>query len=44
MCHEAHARTTLTVPVHGNRALPIGTLMSILKDAQVDVDEYNELA
>jgi len=43
MRHQDMARTTLSVPVHGNQTLPIGTLASILRDAQVDADEFNEL-
>ena len=43
MRHPDMARTTLSVPVHGNQTLPIGTLASILRDAQVDADEFNEL-
>ena len=36
-------RVTLSVPVHGNKTLPIGTLMGILKDAEVDAEEFNQL-
>ncbi|HEX9640129.1 MAG TPA: type II toxin-antitoxin system HicA family toxin [Candidatus Krumholzibacteria bacterium] len=43
MRHQDMTRTTLSVPVHGNQTLPIGTLASILRDAQVDADEFNEL-
>ncbi|OGO51394.1 MAG: hypothetical protein A2148_11620 [Chloroflexi bacterium RBG_16_68_14] len=43
MRHPEFRRTTLSIPVHGNQALPIGTLMNILKDAQVDVERFNEL-
>jgi len=43
MRHAERARTTISVPVHGNETLPIGTQMSILRDAGVDVAEFNEL-
>jgi predicted RNA binding protein YcfA (HicA-like mRNA interferase family) len=36
-------RTTLAVPVHGSTTLPIGTQLSVLKDAGVDAVEFNEL-
>jgi len=36
-------RITLAIPVHGNRTLPIGTQLSILRDAGVDVAEFNKL-
>ncbi|MEX1255559.1 MAG: type II toxin-antitoxin system HicA family toxin [Dehalococcoidia bacterium] len=44
MRHREFPGVTLAVPVHGNQTLPIGTLASILKDAQVDVGHFNELA
>ena len=43
MRHAKFPRTTLSVPVHGNQTLPIGTLTEILKDAQVDAEQFNEL-
>lgn len=43
MRHPELPRTTLAVPVHGSQTLPVGTLTSILKDAQVDADQFNEL-
>lgn len=43
MRHPEFRRTTLSIPVHGNQPLPIGTLVNILKDAQVDVERFNEL-
>ena len=43
MRHAAASRVTLSVPVHGNQALPIGTLLSILKDAGVDAAQFNEV-
>ena len=42
MRHD-QSRTTLAVPVHANTTLPIGTQLSILKDAEVDAVEFNEL-
>jgi predicted RNA binding protein YcfA (HicA-like mRNA interferase family) len=33
---------SVTVPVHGKRDLPIGTLRSILRDAKVDEDEFRQ--
>ncbi|MEX0785780.1 MAG: type II toxin-antitoxin system HicA family toxin [Dehalococcoidia bacterium] len=41
--HPDKPRVTLSVPVHGNRTIPIGTLTDILRDAQVDVERFNEL-
>ena len=43
MRHPAFPRITLSIPVHGNETPPIGTLMNILKDAQVDAEQFNEL-
>ena len=43
MRHPEIPRVTLSIPVHGNETLPVGTLVSILKDAQVDVERFNEL-
>jgi predicted RNA binding protein YcfA (HicA-like mRNA interferase family) len=43
MRHPELPRVTLSVPVHGNRTLPVGTLMSILKDGNVDVAAFNEV-
>jgi len=37
------SRVTLSVPVHGNQTLPIGTLLSILRDGNVDVAAFNEI-
>jgi hypothetical protein len=31
------------VPVHGNRTLPVETLLSILNDGNVDVAAFNEV-
>jgi predicted RNA binding protein YcfA (HicA-like mRNA interferase family) len=33
----------ITVPVHGNRDLPTGTLRAILNQAELDVDNFLEL-
>lgn len=33
----------VTVPVHGNRDLPPGTLRNILRQANISVDEFIEL-
>ena len=33
----------VTVPVHRERAVPIGTLRAILRDADISVDEFCEL-
>ena len=43
MRHPEFPRVALSVPVHGNQALPIGTIVSILKDARVDVADFNKL-
>jgi predicted RNA binding protein YcfA (HicA-like mRNA interferase family) len=37
-------KVTLSVPVHGRRTLPIGTLSSILRDAGISDEEFNRLA
>lgn len=34
---------SVTVPIHAGRTVPIGTLRSILRDADMTVDEFNEL-
>jgi predicted RNA binding protein YcfA (HicA-like mRNA interferase family) len=44
MRHPERPRVTISVPVHGNKTLPIGTLVGILKDAQVDAEQFNRLA
>ena len=43
MRHQDLPGVTLSVPVHGNQTLPIGTLLSILKDGGVDVAQFNEV-
>jgi predicted RNA binding protein YcfA (HicA-like mRNA interferase family) len=43
MRHRDLPKVTLAVPVHGNETLPIGTQISILKDAEIDVAEFNEV-
>lgn len=43
MRHLDRPGSTLAIPVHGNETLPIGTQLSIMKDAGVDVAEFNEL-
>ena len=43
MRHAEHPQVTLSVPVHGNTTLPIGTQLNILRDAGLDVAEFNEL-
>jgi predicted RNA binding protein YcfA (HicA-like mRNA interferase family) len=43
MRHPDRPGVTIAVPVHGNQTLPIATLVSILRDARVDVDTFNEL-
>jgi len=40
---EKHA-ITLSVPVHANRTLPVGTQLGILKDAGISAEEFNEQA
>lgn len=42
--HADHSRTALSVPVHGSRVLPVGTLLSILGDAGISVADFNEEA
>lgn len=33
----------VTVPVHRGRTVPTGTLRAILRDAEISVDEFNDL-
>ena len=33
----------VTVPVHSGRTLPPGTLKGILRDAEIEVDEFRQL-
>lgn len=33
----------VTVPVHQGRAVPVGTLRAILRDADINVDEFLDL-
>ncbi|MEK7246948.1 MAG: type II toxin-antitoxin system HicA family toxin [Chloroflexota bacterium] len=44
MRHPDVPRVTLSVPAHGNQTLPVGTQVSILKDAGIGADEFNERA
>ena len=44
MRNPEHPRVTVSVPVHGGQTLPVGTLSSILKDAGMRDEEFNELA
>lgn len=39
---ESDRRFT-TIPVHGKKDIPIGTLKAILKDAEISSEELNEL-
>jgi predicted RNA binding protein YcfA (HicA-like mRNA interferase family) len=39
---ESDGRRT-TVPVHGSKDIPIGTLKAILKDAEISADKLIEL-
>jgi predicted RNA binding protein YcfA (HicA-like mRNA interferase family) len=32
-------RKAISIPIHGNRDLPIGTLKSIMKDAELSADD-----
>lgn len=41
MRHPERKGVTLSVAVHGTRALPVGTQASILKDADISVEEFN---
>jgi len=40
---KAGASGLVVVPVHGNRALPAGTLRSILRQAGLSVDDLQDL-
>ena len=33
----------VTVPIHKGRMVPIGTLSAILRDADIDVDDFRKL-
>ncbi len=33
----------VTVPIHKGRTVPIGTLRAILRDADIDVDDFRKL-
>ncbi len=33
----------VVVPVHGSQIVPMGTLLSILRQAEISVDELNDL-
>lgn len=37
---KAGVDAILVIPVHGNRDLPIGTLKSILKDAELTEEDF----
>jgi predicted RNA binding protein YcfA (HicA-like mRNA interferase family) len=43
MRNPAMPRVTLSVPVHRGRTIPLGTLASILKDADVDIETFNQI-
>ncbi len=43
MRHPNFPRVTISVPLHGRRTLPVGTLLSILKDANISVEQFNQL-
>lgn len=42
MRHPERKSVTLSVGVHGNRTLPLGTQSSILKDAGITAEEFNQ--
>jgi predicted RNA binding protein YcfA (HicA-like mRNA interferase family) len=44
MRHPQHKGVTLSVAVHGNKTLPLGTQASILKDAGIPVEEFDREA
>jgi predicted RNA binding protein YcfA (HicA-like mRNA interferase family) len=44
MRHRERRPITLSVPVHANRTLPIGTQLDILRDAGITVEEFNREA
>ena len=41
--HPDRPELRVAVPVHGNRPLPVGTLRSILHQADLGVDDLREL-
>jgi len=43
LANPAPASLDVTVPVHGNRDLPKGTLRKILADAGLSVEEFRDL-
>ncbi len=32
-----------TIPIHGNKEIPIGTLSSVLKDIKISYDDFRKL-
>ena len=44
MRHPERRGITLSVPIHANRTLPVGTQLDILRDAGITVEEFNREA
>ena len=42
--HPERRSITLSLPVHANRTLPIGTQLDILRDAGITVEQLNREA
>jgi predicted RNA binding protein YcfA (HicA-like mRNA interferase family) len=40
LAHPGPPRRMISVPVHGNRQLPVGTLSNILDEAGVSIDAF----
>jgi predicted RNA binding protein YcfA (HicA-like mRNA interferase family) len=44
MRNPDHPRVTISVPVHGRRIIPVGTLSNILRDAGITAEDFNKYA
>jgi predicted RNA binding protein YcfA (HicA-like mRNA interferase family) len=40
LTHPGPPQRMVSVPVHGNRPVPIGTLSAVLAQAEISVDEF----
>ncbi|WP_372338723.1 type II toxin-antitoxin system HicA family toxin [Mangrovibrevibacter kandeliae] len=43
LLHPGRAKSAVSVPVHGNRELPRGTLSGIMEQAGLSIDEFIQL-
>ncbi len=44
MRHGGRRTVTISLPAHGSQTLPLGTLLGILEDAGITVEEFNREA